>query len=373
MNHARKIAIVYDWIDSWGGVERILLILHSLFPGAPFYTSYFDQGKARWAKNLSVRSSFIQHFPSGIKSSRAFSFPFYPFAFESFNFSHYDVVISVSSSFAKSVITSPHTLHLCYLLTPTRYLWVYPELYLSPFSRSAFNPYLRYIKNWDYQAAQRPDVLATLSHHVSSRIKQYYNRSSQIIPPPFDTVYWKKIKDLASTTPVLITEKLRGYYLLVSRLEPYKKVDLAIAVFNRLKDKLVIVGKGSQERALKEISNPNIQFISELSDLQLARLYQQAKALIVPQEEDFGYVALEAQFMGCPVIAYRKSGVSEIVTSGKSALFFENQSPLALREALERFNEISYNLKEKTVQYGEELCKFYDFSVFKKRLLDLLG
>lgn len=172
----RKIAIVYDWIDKWGGVERVLLTLHKIFPEAVFYTSYFDPENAGWAKDLKIKTSFIQSLPGFIKNSRIASLPFYPFAFESFNFNEYDLVISVTSSFAKSIITQPKTKHICYLLTPTRFLWSHQKDY---FKKNIINNYyLKKLKDWDFVTTRRPDKIISISQTVAKRCLKYYHRQT---------------------------------------------------------------------------------------------------------------------------------------------------------------------------------------------------
>ena len=195
MTKPKRIAIVYDWIDKWGGVERVLLTLHKMFPEAVFYTSYFDSVKAGWAKDLKIKTSFIQKLPDFIKKSRIASLPFYPFAFESFNFNEFDLVISVTSSFAKSIITQPKTKHVCYLLTPTRFLWSHKKDYLNNRLVSYLvHGYLEKTKKWDYVAAQRPDKIISISQAVADRCLKYYKRRSEVIYPPFNIDYWREIK-----------------------------------------------------------------------------------------------------------------------------------------------------------------------------------
>lgn len=364
----QKIAVVYDWVDKWGGVERVLLNLLEIFPRADFYSSYWDQDKASWAKNFKVKSSFIQKFPKLIRQNRLFSFIFYPLAFESFNFSGYDLVISVSSSFAKGVITQSGIKHICYLLTPTRYLWVYPENYLKKPTQSLLKPYINYIKNWDFVAAQRPDKIISISRTVADRCQKYYQRQSEIIYPPFDINYWNRIKSQITNHKLQINFKSQilksQFYLVVSRLEPYKKIDYVIETFNQLNKLLIIVGEGSEEKKLKKMASKNIRFLAKLSDHQLAYLYSIAEGLIMPQEEDFGYVAVEAQFFGCPVIAFKKGGVSETVIEGKTSVLFERQTKGFLLSALERYEKISYNLRYLTKKIGPNLVKKFDKELF---------
>lgn len=346
----KKIAIVYDWIDKWGGVERVLLTLHEMFPDAIFYTSYFDKDSASWAKDLKIKTSYLQKFPNFIKKNRILSFLFYLFIFELFDFSNYDLVISITSSFAKSIITKPGTRHLCYLLTPTRYFWSHKKDYLKNklFSYLVSN-YIDQIKKWDFVAAQRPDKIISISETVKNRCLKYYKRNSEVVYPGFDINYWKNIKNSSFAKA---SEDKQKFFLIVSRLEPYKKIDLAIKVFNKSNKPLIIVGEGSEEKKLKQIAGNNITFLSKLSDDELGKLYLNAQALIMPQEEDFGYVSLEAQFFGCPVIAYKKGGASETVQDNKTGILFNSQSEQSLRGAIERFDKIKYNLKVKVKEFG---------------------
>ena len=382
----QKIAIVYDWIDKWGGVERVLLTLHEMFPRAEFYTSYFDPEQASWAKDLKIKTSFIDKLPAFIKKNRILSLPFYPYAFESFNFSDYDLVISVTSSFAKSIITKPKTLHICYLLTPTRYLWIFPEVYFkNKVIKMTLSPYLNKLRQWDFISAQRPDYIISISKTIADRCQKYYQRNSEGIYPPFDTDYWQDIKNVilrakpeeslnsfkklfshSREIPRLRPDIRRAlarndtfgsYYLLVSRLEPYKRVDLVVQSFNRLSSCLIIVGKGTQLEKLKKEANKNILFFQDLTDQELGWLNQKAKALIMPQEEDFGYTSLEAQFFGCPLIAFKKGGATETVIEGKTGIFFKEQTVNSLLTVIEKFHTISYALKNSTVKFGAENVK----------------
>ncbi|MBI5123273.1 glycosyltransferase [Candidatus Roizmanbacteria bacterium] len=376
MIKSKQIAIVYDWLDKWGGVERVLLTLHEMFPNAIFYTSYFDKGSASWAKDLKIKTSYLQKFPNFIKKNRILSFLFYPFIFELFDFSGFDLVISVTSSFAKSIITKPGTKHICYLLTPTRYLWSHKQDYLNNKLISyVLGYYLNKLKQWDFVSAQRPDKIISISETVRNRCLKYYKRNSEVVYPGFDTKYWKKIKFEIRNSKFETNSKYKilntKYFLVVSRLEPYKRVDLVTQSFNRLKDSLVIVGEGSQEKKLKKMAGKNIIFLSKLSDVELGIFYSNAQALIMPQEEDFGYVSLEAQFFGCPVIAYKKGGALETVIDGKTGIFFNRQEEISLRRAIERFNKIKYNLRKNVSKYGVENIKRFNKEKFIDKFLKL--
>ncbi|MBI2051667.1 glycosyltransferase [Candidatus Roizmanbacteria bacterium] len=356
-----RIAVVYDWFDKWGGVERVLLTIAEMFPHAEFYTSYFDKKEASWGKNLDITTSFMQKLPSFIKKRRVLSLSFYPYAFEAFDFSDYALVLSISSSFAKAVITKPETLHLSYLLTPTRYFWIDPDTYLNTLLKKLGYALLPKLRKWDYIAAQRPDYMIAISKTVAARCRKYYDREAEMIYPPFNLDYWQKVKFEIRNSKFGTNSKFTvlnsKFYLVVARLEPYKKVGLVVEVFNRLGESLVIVGKGSEIATLKRTAKNNVTFFSDLSDEDLAGLYQNAQALIMPQEEEFGYVSLEAQYFGCPVIAYEQGGAGETVIDGKTGIFFEKQASDALSWALERFRRISYNLRVNTKRYGPESAK----------------
>lgn len=363
----KKVAIVYDWIDKWGGVERVLLDLHEMFPNAIFYTSYFDRDKASWAKDLKIKTSFLQNFPDFIKKNRLLSLPFYPFVFESFDFSDYDLVISVTSSFAKSIITKPGTHHICYLLTPSRFLWSHKQDYIkNKLIGYLIHDLLDYVKHWDFVVARRPDKIISISETVRKRCLRYYKCDSEVVYPGFDTKYWEKIK---SSSFAKASKDKRNFFLIVSRLEPYKRVDLVIKVFNKLNKRLIIVGEGSQGDKLKQIAGKNITFLSKLSDIELAGYYSSAQALIMPQEEDFGLVSLEAQFFGCPVIAYKKGGVLETVIDNETGIFFDKQSVQGLKQAIERFDKIKYNLRSKIKKFGRKNIDKFRKEIFVDNFL----
>ncbi|GAB4219069.1 MAG: glycosyltransferase family 4 protein [Candidatus Microgenomates bacterium] len=367
----KKIAIVYDWFDKWGGVERILLILKKIFPQAVFFTSYFDKKKASWANKFNIKTSFLQNFPNFLRTSRILSIPFYPFVFETFDFSKYDLVISITSSFAKSVITHPKTKHICYLLTPTRFLWSHEKDYFK--NKNFFiNNYLNYLKKWDLIVSKRPDKMISISKTVQKRCQKYYKIKSDLIYPPFDDEYWAKIKLKIKKQKLKIKIKDKNFFLIVSRLEPYKKIDFVIKAFNNLNENLVIIGDGSQEKKLKKIANKNIIFFSRLTDEELAYFYLNAKTLIMPQNEDFGYVSLESQFFNCPVIAYKQGGALETVIENKTGIFFEKQNETSLIKTIERFNEIKYNLKKTISIYSSKNLERFSKEKFIKNLLKII-
>lgn len=362
-----KVAIVYDWFDRIGGAERLLPILKETFPKADWYTSYVDDYKAPWAKDFNAHTSFIHKLPAFLRKSRVRSLIFYPFAFESFNFNEYDLVVSATSSYAKGIITRPETKHVSYMFTANRFLWGNrADAYL----RNAFGfvaPYKNYLKKWDYLAAQRPDKIFTISKYSQYTIKEYYDRDSEILYPPFDTEYWAKIKKTLGNS-----EGKSDYYLVVSRLEPYKKIEIAINACKKLDKKLIVIGDGTMEKVLKAKAGPDITFKKNVPDKELAMLYSQAQALLMPQEEDFGYTSLEAQYFGCPVITYRKSGAIETIKESKSGLIFNTQTTESLAKTIEKFESLSYTLHRSVEKLGPEYVRTFSKEHFEKKLRKLL-
>ena len=330
-----KVAIVYDRVNKWGGAERVLLLLHKLFPKAPLYTSVYDPKKAPWAKVFRVKTSFLQHIPF-IQSHHEL-FPYLmPFAFRSFSFTRYDVVISVTSEYAKGIITVGKTKHVCICLTPTRYLWSgYNEYFTNNFIRFLVSPILWLLRRWDKHISQFPDTYIAISQEVQKRIRKYYAKDSLVVYPPVSIS--KKTKD----NPLLAS----NFFLVVSRLSRftrYKRVDLAIKAATLLGASLLVVGSGNRKQ-YRKIAGPTVQFVGNVSDSQLALYYRHCQALIFPGYEDFGLVMVEALSFGKPVIAYAKGGALEIVTPGKTGMLFAKQTVGSLVKSLKSFQKSTYN------------------------------
>lgn len=354
LNTKVKIAIVYDWIDKWGGVERVLLHLYSLFPHAHFFTSAVEFKNAQWASRLTIHPSFLQSFPSSLRSNRALITLLFPLAFESFRFDEYDLVISVTSAFAKGIITKPSTKHICYLLTPPRYLWSHSRDYLSGMKGVLGRPVLNHLKKWDLLASARPDGYISLSKTTAERAKRYYQIDTPVVYPPFDTSYWDlKKKEMKKSETISFT---KPYYLWVGRMEPYKKPELIVETAKRNTARsFIFVGTGSLENKLRRMAPQNCQLVGLIPDDELSYLYSHAQALIMPQNEDFGYVSIEAQYHGCPVVAYRAGGACETVVEEESGIFFEEQTVPSLVSQLERYEQISYNLRRSTKQMKKSI------------------
>lgn len=331
-----KVALVHEYLTAQGGAEKVLFSLLKIFPQADIYTSIYNPKVIQLPLKNNVFVSFIQNLPLA-KSKRQLYLALMPQAFESFDLSAYDLVISDSHSFAKGVITPPETLHICYCHTPTRYLWLDTKKHIS---QSHYHPVIKIfipkvignLRPWDLAAAQRPDRMIANSKTVAKRIKKIYQRNSQVIYPPVEVNQFK------------ISKKVSDYYLIVSRFEPYKKVDLVVEAFNQNQKKLIIAGSGgSEEKKIKNLARQNIKFIGKVSEARLGNYYQKAKGLIFPQEEDFGITAVEAQSAGRPVIAYKKGGALETTIENKTGVFFNSQTPKSLNQALKKFEKINFN------------------------------
>ena len=349
-----KIALVYDWVVKIGGAERILVALHEIWPEAPLYTAVYNPQTAPWARDFKVIPSFLQKFPLAKTNHELYPW-LAPLAFESFNFNEYDIVVSVTTEAAKGIITKPKTLHICYCLTPTRYLWSHYDLYFrGEFFRWLTTPVVAYLRKWDKIAGQRPDYYFALSENVKERIKRYYERGTEeIIYPPVDTEKFnfqaagpaksgQPATPRSTATPTPYTLHSTLFFLIVSRLVPYKRIELAIEAFNELGLPLKIVGTGSQMGRLKGLAKPNVEFLGELTEEALLRYYQECQALIFPQEEDLGLTPIETQACGRPVIAFKGGGALETVTPGKTGEFFYPQTAEALKRAVGQFKSSRY-------------------------------
>lgn len=338
-----KVAFVYDRVNKFGGAERILLALHEIWPRAPLYTAVYDEQKAPWAKVFpKIIPSFLQSFPLARNNHELYPL-LMPLAFESFNFDQFDFVISVTSESAKGIITKPHTHHICYCLTPTRYLWSgyfdYQQSIslglITPFVKLSYPFLARKLRRWDYIASQKPDLYLSISQNVSERISKYYRRSSDVIYPPVDTEYFT----------VNSNNKKNGF-LMVSRLVPYKRVDIAIEAFNQLGWPLTVVGTGRDASRLKSLAHTNIQFIEKnLTEEELLSYYQTCQCLIFTSDEDLGLVPIEANACGTPVIAYRKGGAIETIQEGETGEFYDEQTKQSLILTLLQFAKKDYNSK----------------------------
>lgn len=330
-----KVAVVYDRVNKWGGAERVLLALHAMYPNAPLFTSVYDKKKAPWAKVFRVKTSFLQNIPF-IRSHHEL-FPFLmPLAFALFSFKKYDLVISVTSEYAKGIIVSGKTKHLCICLTPTRYLWSgYDEYFTDKIFRFITFPFVWALRMWDREIAQLPDMYIAISTEVQKRIKKYYDKPSRIVFPPIPKLPIVKKSSLFE----------KDYFLVVSRLSrftSYKRVDIAVKAANLLHASLVVIGDGNKE-VFGKMAGPTVHFVGKVSDELLAQYYTNCQALIFPAYEDFGLVMTEALSFGKPVIAYKRGGALDIVKQGKTGTFFATQTASSLVKTLKSFQRTRYN------------------------------
>ena len=332
-----KVALVHDYLNQMGGAERVLMALHEIFPDAPIYTSIYDPKRVDPAfQNMDIRTSFMQKLPLVTKYHQPY-LPLYPFAMESLDLRGYDLVLSSSSAFSKGVITRPETMHICYCHTPMRWCWNYYEYvereHLGRVARTILPFLITRLRVWDQMSSMRVDYFIANSPVVAERIRKYYRREAVIVPPPVD----------ASRFTFDPNTQLEDYFLIVSRLIPYKRIDLAIQACNQLQLPLVIIGSGRDEEALKKMAGPTIRFMGRLSDEEVLYYFAHSRAFLFPGEEDFGITPLEAQAAGRPVIAYGAGGALACIIDGITGAFFHEQTVESLIEVLTSFNEHKYH------------------------------
>ncbi len=350
-----KIALVHDYLVQYGGAERVLEAFTEIWPYAPIYTLLHDP-EAMHGKFADKRiyTSFLQRSRFARKHHRLFP-PLMPVAIEAFDFSAYDVVLSDSSSYAKGIITGPETLHISYVHTPMRYAWDDCQKYTQDFGFPRFIKklvplFMNPIRLWDKASADRVDHFIANSQFVRARIAKYYRKESVVIHPPVDVMRFQ------GAAP----DKQQDYFLMVGRLIAYKRHDIAIEAFNRLKLPLKIIGRGPEFERLKKLAGPTIEFLGRVPDEELPKYYAACRAFIFPQEEDFGIVAEEAFASGRPVIAYRGGDIVEHLEEGRMGEFFDEQSADSLVMAVEKFQGRSYDsgvIRAKAEQFDKALFK----------------
>ncbi|MBP9822475.1 MAG: glycosyltransferase [Candidatus Pacebacteria bacterium] len=357
-----RIAFVHEYLNQFGGAERTLSVLSEMFPSAPIYTLiYSEQATKGLFKDRNIKTSFLQKFPNAVSHHEWYPM-LMPLAMEQFDFSEYDVIISVSASFAKGVITKPTTRHICYCLTPPRFLWDNSQKFSKDFGfpfiiKLVSQPLISYLRMWDQSAADRVDEFWKISNFVGRRIEKYYHKKAHLIYPPVDI----------SKFP-LAQEYPRDYFLMAGRLVSYKKFDVAVRAFNKLGLPLKIIGTGPELKKLKKMSSPNVQFLGQVSDEKLGEYYRGAKALIFPQEEDFGIVPLEAMASGRPVISYRGGGAEETIAENKTGIFFDQQTPESIIEAVKSFSSKKFDPSECRAQ-----AEKFSIEVFKDAILSAIN
>lgn len=370
-----KVALIHDHLAQDGGAEKVLKVLADMFPDAPIYTLLYEKGNID--KNFSgrkIEASIIQKLPGGVKHYKWYLY-FMPMAVEFFDLREFDLVISDASAFAKGVITTPETTHICYCHTPTRYLWGDAHQYLNELKynkwiKKIISLVLGRLRIWDYTAAQRVDHFLANSQTVAKRIEKYYRRSSEVIYPPVDTDKFY-IADLSQQKA---DEK---YFLIGCRLAPYKRVDIVVQAFRALGPnfRLKVFGDGIDLARLRSLAkdSPNIDFVGRVDDTEQAKLYANALAFINPQEEDFGLTAVEAMASGRPVLAYRKGGATESIVDGETGLFFDEQSPEAIMACVRKFNDkIASGFVWDSLKIKER-AELYSLSRFKESMREFIS
>jgi glycosyltransferase involved in cell wall biosynthesis len=371
-----KIAVVHDWLTGMRGGEKVLEIIFELFPGAELFTLLYNEGSVSpLIADRKIHTSFINKLP--FKSNKYRNYlPLFPTAIELFDFKEYDLIISTSHCVAKGVRTPPNTLHVSYVHSPMRYVWDMYEDYfgydkIGFLQKLIIPPFANYLRMWDVTSSNRVDYFIANSQHVANRIKKYYRRDSTVIHPPVNTEIYKK------------SEINDGFYLVVSALVPYKRIDLAVEAFNNTGKNLLIIGEGPEKSKLRRIAKDNIQFVDGLKSEELVNYYSKCKALIFPGEEDFGIIPVEAQSCGKPVIAFARGGALETIIGydGKNekqctGLFFEDQNSDSLLNAIEKFEKLSWDkdvINQHAQKFNRNRFKNKLSGFFNQKVSDFLG
>jgi glycosyltransferase involved in cell wall biosynthesis len=331
-----RVALVHDWLNQIGGAESVLETLVRLFPSAPVFTSIYAPGLMPPAyRTWDIRTTFMQHLPGVVTRHQAY-LPLYPLAFARMDLSGYDLVLSNKSGFCHGVRPSDGAIHICYCLTPTRFLWQYDSYRgredLSPAVVLVLRPVLAVLRKWDFAAAQRVHYFIAISTEIRERIRRFYRRESTIIFPPVDVTRFVPGRNPPG-----------DYFLTGGRLIPYKRIDLAVQACSQLGYKLLIYGQGRDRPALERLAGPNVTLVGRVSADELLRLYQGARAFIFPGNEDFGIAPVEAQAVGRPVIAFAGGGAMDTVLPGQTGEFFREQSVESLAAVLSDFDPTSYD------------------------------
>jgi glycosyltransferase involved in cell wall biosynthesis len=355
-----RVAIVHDYLNQAGGAEKVVEVFAEMFPRAPIYTSVYDADAMPniW-RTLDIRTSFMQRLTPRLRFAKPLV-ALYPAAFELFDLSEYDLVLSSTTAFAKAVVTRPETCHICYCNNPTRFVWMYHD-YLRyerlPRTVKRLIPAISTpMRVWDFVAAQRPDFYVAGSYNAARRIAKYYRRESDVVQPPIDASAYGLSNDIAD------------YFLVVSRLQPYKRIDVAIEACNRLKVPLRVIGTGPDRARLERLAGPTVQFLGFTTDEVVRQSLASCRAFLFPGEEDFGLTPVEAQASGRPVVAYSRGGALETVRPGVTGEFFGEQTGEALAAVLTGFDASRYD----PVTIRKHAMTF-DKAVFVERLYGVIS
>jgi glycosyltransferase involved in cell wall biosynthesis len=360
-----KLAIVHDFLLSYGGAERVIEQVHEIYPTAPIYTLRYNAEKMHHKMDgWDIRSSFVDNIPVVKDKGHTLAMSLYPLAIESFDFKEFDIVLSFSSTFAHGIITQPKTTHICYYHTPARFLWDYHFSYLKEkgWDKGLKAPYakkfLHKLRIWDYLAAQRPDVCFANSNTIKDRVSKFYRRESDTIYPGVEIDNYKA------------TKEHQNYYVTVCRLTKPKRVELAVEACTKLKLPLHVIGTGEELDNLKAIAGPTITFCGFLNDQEVADKLASAKALLWPNIDDFGLVPIEAMASGTPVVAYNKGGATETVVHGKTGVLFDNQTVDGLIKGIQELDNILPSPDAKAIRAHAEQFSKIAFQKNIKAIID---
>lgn len=360
-----RVALVHDYLIQDGGGERVLQALQEIFPHAPTFTLFYDPKRAhKDFQGKDIRTSSLAKW-SLARGREEWTLPFMPMAMEQFNLSSFDLIISSSISFSKGVIVPPGSLHVCYMHTPTRWLWEDRVSYIDELPqpriiKQFLPPLLHRLRQWDRLAAERPDIVVTNSEISRQRIHRYYRRDAQIIHPPVDL----------SNIP-LSTEP-GAYWVTGGRLVAYKRFDLTVRAFAKMNMPLKIFGIGPELERLKKIAGPKTEFLGRISDDEKIQLIGHSIGFIHPQIEDFGITAVEAMAAGKPVIAYGKGGASETVIPGVTGLHLEAQHWEDIGDAVIRFHPDDFDSRA-IRQHAEQFSKERFIEKFSTMIYSLVS
>ena len=344
-----KLALIADWLTTFGGAEHVLEEFLQIFPRSPLYSTVARRGKLGPLDVADIRTTRLQHLYSLTKQHQML-LPLMPKAIESIDLRGFDVILSSSHAVAKGIVPPSDALHVCYCHTPMRYAWEMEEQYLDDFRiplklRPFIRNQLKKIRRWDLTTAKRVDLFIANSTTTQERIKRIYNRESIVIPPPVNERFFgQSAKFKVQSSKVGTSHFALGtYFLAVCRLVPYKRIDLLIEVANALKLPLKIAGRGQDEARLRAMAGPTVEFLGFVPDSDLPALFANAEAFLFPQYEDAGIVLLEAQATGTPAIAFKAGGATDVVQDGKTGIFFDQQTAESLMQALERFRSLTWD------------------------------
>ncbi len=315
-----KVALVHEFLLKAGGAERVLKTLADLYPDAPIYTLLYDEQKmGHLFPKERVRVSGLQKFPRFIPGMHKLLLPWMPMAVESMDLTGFDVVISSSNSFAHGIVTNLETTHICYYHSPMRYAWDYAHRYLQDKKMGLLAEHwaaslIHKVRQWDFLASRRVDIPLANSRTVAERIRKFYRREAEVVYPPVELSRFHPKKEH------------ENYFLIVSTLTPYKRIDLAVELFNRVGKRLVIIGDGPDMGRLKRMAGKNIDFLGSKSDEVVTEYMENCRAFIFPGEDDFGIAPVEAMACGKPVLGFGRGGLTETVIPGVTGELFEEQT-----------------------------------------------